>query len=513
MKGQMQENVVQDAIEKTGFGKFNLKISSLGALIYANAVINILSIGYVLPAAMCDFEMTTIDKGRIAIAPVLGSCFGSLFWGFLADLKGRRISLMSALFLQGKSDILISLVSSYWALLSFKFLSGFAIIGEISLVFSYVGEFQPARCQKKILSWLSLVMVAGLIIVPLLAWAIIPLQFEYRRHYFFFRSWNLFVLVCAIPAEILGIWLIFCPETPKYLAESGQTGKLLKVLTDMYVENIRGTPEEFYRTLENSEYPALIELANSCANKSTSKEEKAPSKKKLCTMLKDFKKQRQNVFKAPYLKRLVVLCICLFCTASSFYSLLMWFPELFQRFAHFEALHPNQTASVCSISNKNSATNTTMIKNSFDCVQEINTSVYRSALWQGLTTLIPNILLPLLVDKLGFRFFAVTLLGTSVFVTSGLYFAKSYMENVILSCIFLAVMSTSLSVMYSFLVILFPTNIRVFASTISVFTSRIGTIFGNVTFTYLIDDYCTILIVTIIAQLLLAATLSLTLRA
>ena len=78
-------------------------------------------------------------------------------------------------------------------------------------------------------------------------------------------------------------------------------------------------------------------------------------------MLKDFKIQGQNASKAPYLKRLIVLCICLFCTASAFYSLLMWFPELFQRFAHFEALYPNQTASVCSISRKTSLTNATMV--------------------------------------------------------------------------------------------------------------------------------------------------------
>ena len=101
-------------------------------------------------------------------------------------------------------------------------------------------KFQPI----KNIVFIIIIKIKNLISV--LAWAIIPLQFEYRNHYFFFRSWNLFVLVCALPAEILGVWLIFCPETPKYLAESGQTGKLMKVLTDMYIENIKGTPEEFY---------------------------------------------------------------------------------------------------------------------------------------------------------------------------------------------------------------------------------------------------------------------------
>lgn len=58
-----------------GFGKFNLKVTALGALIYTNVVISITSTGFILPAAACDFEMATIDKGRIVIAPVLGISF------------------------------------------------------------------------------------------------------------------------------------------------------------------------------------------------------------------------------------------------------------------------------------------------------------------------------------------------------------------------------------------------------------------------------------------------------
>lgn len=78
-----------------------------------------------------------------------------------------------------------------------------------------------------------------------MAWVIIPLEFEYQSNYFFFRSWNLFLVVCAIPAEILGLCLIFCTETPKYLAEIGENEKLMKILTDMYRNNVGGSAEEY----------------------------------------------------------------------------------------------------------------------------------------------------------------------------------------------------------------------------------------------------------------------------
>lgn len=513
MKIQTEESAVQEAIDKTGFGKFNLKIAALGAAIYTNAVISISSIGFVLPAAACDFQMTTIDKGRIAIASVLGSLFGPFVWGILADLKGRRIALITTLFIQANCEILMSIISNYWGFLFLKLFSGFAVIGETTLLFTYVGEFQPKIHQKKILSWISFLMVSAQIIVPLLAWLIIPLDFEYRREYFLFRSWNLFIFVCALPAEILGIWLIFSPETPKYLAETGQHFQLVNVLINMYEKNNGGTSEDYIRKLGTCESRGMGDLVNFYnSNMSLYKgDEKTFKKKELRTMLNDFKVQGKNVIKDPYLKRLLVLSISMFCFSSSFYSLLMWFPEIFQRFSQFQALHPNETSSVCSISRNLLPQNDTQ-NLLYKCSKEVDVSVYKNSLLQGFSAIIPNLLLPLFVDKLGFRFFAVTLLSIAFASTIGLLFANTYFQNVILSCTFNAVMSACASVMYSFLVVLFPTNVRIFASTISVFCSRLGTIFGNVTFTYLIDNYCTILISSVAVQLLVATILSLTLR-
>ena len=39
-------------------------------------------------------------------------------------------------------------------------------MGQISSLFTYVGEFQPVRFQKRVLSWLSFFMGIGLIILP-----------------------------------------------------------------------------------------------------------------------------------------------------------------------------------------------------------------------------------------------------------------------------------------------------------------------------------------------------------
>lgn len=57
----------------TGFGKFNLKVMAVCSMIFMNVAFSITSIGFILPSAACDFRMTTMDKGRLSAAPMLGN--------------------------------------------------------------------------------------------------------------------------------------------------------------------------------------------------------------------------------------------------------------------------------------------------------------------------------------------------------------------------------------------------------------------------------------------------------
>lgn len=52
-------------------------------------------------------------------------------------------------------------------------------------------------------------------------------------------------MICSLPSFTIGIWLSFFPETPKYLAKTGQNVKMLNVLAKMYSENT-GNPLEKY---------------------------------------------------------------------------------------------------------------------------------------------------------------------------------------------------------------------------------------------------------------------------
>lgn len=51
-----------------------------------NVAFSITSIGFVLPSAACDFKMTTMDKGRLSAAPMLGNTLINAILSTLARL-------------------------------------------------------------------------------------------------------------------------------------------------------------------------------------------------------------------------------------------------------------------------------------------------------------------------------------------------------------------------------------------------------------------------------------------
>ena len=57
-----------------------------------------------------------------------GMLIGSSVWGFMADVKGRRIALLAAIFIQFVSDALAAAVPSYWVFVIFKVFSGIGCV-------------------------------------------------------------------------------------------------------------------------------------------------------------------------------------------------------------------------------------------------------------------------------------------------------------------------------------------------------------------------------------------------
>ncbi|XP_035740986.1 synaptic vesicle glycoprotein 2B-like isoform X2 [Vespa mandarinia] len=505
---QTDEIVVQDALNETGFGRFNFKVLAVSALICMNAAFGMMSIGFILPAAACDFKMTTEDKGHLIVLTMLGMLTGSYFWGCLADTKGRRISLLASLFLHGSSEFLASLIPYYWGFVLVKFISGLAICGQLTMLYTYLAEFQPIKKRDLFLSWMETAWVMGMVIVACVAWATVPLDIKYKTNTFSFRSWNLFIMICSLPSFTIGIWLSSFPETPKYLAETGQNNKMLKVLAKMYSENTGNPLEKYLTNLKNCGNQLLSELAFCLEGKINEKEETIKPKSLKITITNTFL-QTLMLVRKPYLHRTFIVCSATYLIMTSYYMLLLWLPDLFQRYAEFHERFPNRSATVCTVVafEKNNETVTNM--DPFGCNTPIQSSVFLYAFILALSGVPVGLTLPLLINRLGYKFFLVVGTIIASFVSFCILLVKTSVENLIISCIFESITSICVSVVSCMLIDFYPTHLRSIAAGLASFSSRLGAMMGNLMTGILIDNHCTILIILVGLQLFVCGILSL----
>lgn len=66
-------------------------------------------------------------------------------------------------------------------------------------------------------------------------------------------------------------------------------------------------------------------------------------------MIKDIWMKTVMILKPPFLCRTIVVCLIACFVTSAYYTLTLWLPELFHRYADFQESYPNQTASVCTL--------------------------------------------------------------------------------------------------------------------------------------------------------------------
>lgn len=92
-------------------------------------------------------------------------------------------------------------------------------------------------------------------------------------------------------------------------------------------------------------------------------------------------------------------------SSSSYYTLIMWFPEIFERFNQFSKKHPTETAGVCRVSEGYSGADAKVCDNS------INTRVFLDTFIIGLSCVPTSVSLSFFMRRLGKKFVLSKFIG------------------------------------------------------------------------------------------------------
>jgi MFS transporter, putative metabolite:H+ symporter len=165
---------VQDAIDRIGFGRFQLGLLAVCGFTWAADAAEIFLLAFALPAITEDFGLSTFESSLVVSSTFVGMLCGAWFWGTIADRIGRRTGFAITIGVFAVFGLLSAFSPSALWLGVLRFMTGFGLGGAVPLDFSLFAEYLPRRNRGRWLVILESFWGVGTVIAALLAWIIVP---------------------------------------------------------------------------------------------------------------------------------------------------------------------------------------------------------------------------------------------------------------------------------------------------------------------------------------------------
>jgi sugar porter (SP) family MFS transporter len=190
-----------------------------------------------------QFGLSTVQQELLVSIVLVGAAVGALSGGRLADVFGRRFMLMVTAVIFVTGALVCAAAPSLNILVIGRLIVGLGIGFATSTVPIYISEVSPPQSRGWQVSLFQLAITIGI-----LAAYVVDYTFSGSA------SWRWMLGLAFVPGAILGLGMLRMPESPRWLAEHGQSNLARRILA-----RIRGTEDiesewlEIQKTLTETE--------------------------------------------------------------------------------------------------------------------------------------------------------------------------------------------------------------------------------------------------------------------
>jgi putative MFS transporter len=177
------------------------------------------TLGFTLPGMMSEYHVTKSTVSTFPFSALSGTVIGSIIWGWLADIYGRKATiLLSAVMFVGTS-ICGAMPSLAWNV-GMCFMMGVAAGGMLPVTYALLAEMMPSRHR----GW-ALVLVGGLGAVG--GYFAASIFSALLQPFFGWRILWILNLPTGLSLVVLGV---FIPESAKFLLARGRREEARRVM-------------------------------------------------------------------------------------------------------------------------------------------------------------------------------------------------------------------------------------------------------------------------------------------
>jgi len=222
---------VDDAVEKLGFGRFQMKLSLLTGLAWMADAMEMMILSILGPALHCDWLLNEWQKALITTVVFCGMMLSGTIWGKLCDTYGRKTCLILCTLFTFYFGVLSSFAPVFSWLLILRGLVGFGIGGAPQSVTLY-SEFLPSKQRARCVVLTNLFWSVGACIEVLMAIIVMPTL-----------GWRWLLALSSVPLLIFAVFCVWLPESARFHMTCNRPDLAMETLQRIASENKTTLPE------------------------------------------------------------------------------------------------------------------------------------------------------------------------------------------------------------------------------------------------------------------------------